>query len=412
MRGKTSNTVLTAANGFIPAAGAITLDFIFRPFEYLDLTRLYEHYSVIIDLFIFILIFVGISQVTLAKRYPGRGGRAVIAGIGILLAIAMVMAEQRFGFNIKSFGPIAACILILLIGIVIYQLLHYAGMTRLRAAALAFIAIFLTMLAMVPNLFTWFDETMPFLSVILVMIFLLAVVGVASSLWAHGGGTKVFKERLQQARASEPERKREREAVNKEARFIKHRVKPIAKKAAKGSEEILEDLESVEDAIRRYGHIPKERRIIIDQINKIIPKEHELKKSIQNLRIRNDQLLRLDTSLFSEKSRQKLKEMSHDEKTLLKKELRDEVERMGLEKRALEIEEALSQHIDNVSRNLSDTISQLDNGQIQEALGSINNAITSEKGISEQAKEVQKLERKLLGLTKRDVRIEKRMNSN
>lgn len=90
-----------------------SLDEFFHPFEYFDLSRTYEQFASIIDLTIYLLIFVGLARVTLSRRFPGPGGRAISVGIGLSLAITMVVAEQPFGFNLRSFGPIAAGILFL-----------------------------------------------------------------------------------------------------------------------------------------------------------------------------------------------------------------------------------------------------------------------------------------------------------
>jgi hypothetical protein len=66
----------------------------------------YNTYSLIIDLLIYTLLFVGISQVTLGRHFPSRGGKAVSVALGLALAIGLVTSEQAMGFNLRSFGPL------------------------------------------------------------------------------------------------------------------------------------------------------------------------------------------------------------------------------------------------------------------------------------------------------------------
>ena len=100
------------------AAAPLTVEDLFRPFEYLNLTEVYDHYSALIDFFIYTLIFVGLAQATLARLYEGRGGRAVSIGVGLSLATAAVMAEETYHFSLKSFGPYATTLTILALGCV------------------------------------------------------------------------------------------------------------------------------------------------------------------------------------------------------------------------------------------------------------------------------------------------------
>ena len=58
-------------------------DILFWPYQYLELSSLYDHYQGLIDMTIYVLIFVGAAQVTLGQRFPGNGGRAISIGTGL-----------------------------------------------------------------------------------------------------------------------------------------------------------------------------------------------------------------------------------------------------------------------------------------------------------------------------------------
>jgi len=65
--------ILFTFNSSIILAEENILNTFFKPFEDLDIAGLYDNYSVIIDLIIFLTIFLGLSQAVLSKKFQGRG---------------------------------------------------------------------------------------------------------------------------------------------------------------------------------------------------------------------------------------------------------------------------------------------------------------------------------------------------
>lgn len=274
-------------------------DRVFVPFKYLDLSSVYAAYAGIIDFFIYSLIFVAVAQVTLGRRFAGSGGRAISIGTGLTLAVAMLIAEKTFDFNIQSFGPLAVAIVILLLGIMIYKLLHHAGMGGLRAGSATYIALFLTALAVTPEFLGWIAEAMPLLGLALIIALVLAVFGAASLLWPSGRGG--LEAKLRRTKAEPRPNPSDQETFSREAKYIKHRIRPITKKAVKGTETILKDLGSIQKAITQFGKNPEARRVIINQISRVMPKQHQVQIRIESVKQLSNRILRLDNAIFSNK---------------------------------------------------------------------------------------------------------------
>jgi len=185
---KQTSTVLTAIillllTFDLALAAPLTAEDLFRPFEYLNITQTYDRYSALIDLFIYILVFVGLAQATLAHHYGNTGGRAVAIGAGTCLAVAMVIAEETYHFSIKSFGPFAASLLILILGLMVFTTLHRAGMPTIPSGSVAYLLGFFSIYAVAPELFNWLNETMPLLGAGTVIGLLLGVFGALSAFW-------------------------------------------------------------------------------------------------------------------------------------------------------------------------------------------------------------------------------------
>ena len=56
----------------VAPVSASVVDDLFSPFDGVDFSRPYDQYSSIIDLIIYAIMFVGLSQATLGKRFEGR----------------------------------------------------------------------------------------------------------------------------------------------------------------------------------------------------------------------------------------------------------------------------------------------------------------------------------------------------
>lgn len=393
----------------IAAAQTSMASQIFAPLEYLNLAQTYDHYAAVIDLFLYALIFIGVAQAALGPRFTGHGGKAICAGIGLTLAIAMAIAEKQYRFSLKSFGPIASGIVILLFGIMIYRLLHHTGLTRTGALSISYAFMFLAVHGAAPGFVKWLQSQLPFM-------YLIALIGLLASFYFAFTSLRPelfrqhrFEDKLRQAHANEPEHKRQRETVGKETGFIKGWLKPKARNTYSESVQIENDLQSVADAIKKHGQDPESRALILQRMGEVAPKGQELLKTVRDLRDLTERLLRADVELFGEKNRQRLAAMMPQDKELWAKELHDEVDRIGFEKKTGQLEGAIESMVLRVGQCLKRAAELLREGRVGESWQKIQNALKVEKDASGIAQKLKKLEKLILSLAKRDYRIEKQL---
>ncbi|MBS3108539.1 hypothetical protein J4409_01580 [Candidatus Woesearchaeota archaeon] len=95
--------------GFLPGFGGL--------FE------LYYEYAQWFDFFIFLLIFLGLGKFAFGSHFK-EGGKAIYVGLGIFLALALVLWEARTGIVlIEMFGPLIPVFLAVLVFFVMYKYL-------------------------------------------------------------------------------------------------------------------------------------------------------------------------------------------------------------------------------------------------------------------------------------------------
>jgi len=379
------------------------LDRILRPFTFIDI-RMIDSYQMPVSLFIYTLLFVGAAQASLGNRFPGRAGRAMSVGMGIMLSVSLVAMETRLGFSLlKQLGPWALGIVCLLCGIVVFRLLRFAGMTAPSAAAASFISLTLTAFAVVPEFFVRIEKANPFLIGIVSIALLLSVIVLLSRGAQVHGRHNPFEKRLRQLRNAHFGIDRRKVLLKEDEKLLKAQIRPVSRKTVKGCQEILQDLQNIEKTIRKYADVPEARRLILTKIGRILPKEHELRRKIQGLRLMTEQVLRRDSSLLSQGPHERAQGEPHTkEQKILEKELENETGRADIEKRLVELEEGFNRYETEVQDLLIRAAGLLQAGQVEKALAAIHDTIACEKTALEIAEKIEGMEKRLLALVKHD----------
>jgi len=131
------------------------LDNLFAPLRDLNIVQFYATNHYWVDFFIFLFVFIPIARFTVGRRFGGREGKVLATAIGIVLALSLALIEKRIGFNLQSFGPIAAAIIIFLVGSVIFHLVKSFGTGIGPAGSISLILTYFLLRATVPNFFLW-----------------------------------------------------------------------------------------------------------------------------------------------------------------------------------------------------------------------------------------------------------------
>ncbi|RMF55119.1 hypothetical protein D6745_03115 [Candidatus Woesearchaeota archaeon] len=286
-----------------------------------DPAELYKDYGPFIDFVIYLIIFIGLTRTVFDRVYGTKGGsKAISIGLGIAMSIGLSVWGK---FRIGDFGPIVALILILLVGIVLFNLLRKAGL-GIGSAAFAFLIVYFILKGALPDVFVWLEQKIPWLGPILgflVFVCVFLAIGAVLKKITGGGpfsghsgprrsfrdhiGEEMNKQRIKQARKDAKRAERELESAKKDEEKEKHELRDfekLEKKEKRELHEIERDLNVIRDAIHKYGESPEDRAKIITKIHEIFsdaqelqghtPKMQELLKEIEALEqeaVRNEE---------------------------------------------------------------------------------------------------------------------------
>ena len=111
-----------------------------------DVLYVYEIYSGWVDFFLFLLIFLGLTQAVFEGSHLRSQQKSLSIGISLALSFALVSWERYNGINLLSFGPIALLIFLLLLYYVIFEFLRKIGTGPWAAGAISYVIAYITLM--------------------------------------------------------------------------------------------------------------------------------------------------------------------------------------------------------------------------------------------------------------------------
>jgi len=395
----------------VSAWGGSLIDDVLAPFGGIDISSTYDAYSSFIDFVIYAILFVGISQATLGKRFQGRGGKAVVSAIGMVLALGLAISERTLGFNLRSFGPLAAGLFIFLVGFCLYLAIKTMGVGGVSAGSIALVVTYFSIRAVAPSFFDWMMGN-PYTSWIHAVLVIAVIISAyrVIRLILPGKNINLGKEAkglLGQAGKAPKEMMDRIRAEKQEKNFIEARLEKIIEAADKTSRQILEDLEEMKKLIEEFGATAKGQFLIGKKMEILSPKEHQVLKSFASLKQMVQKLSKFDWQNY-EKLKDEYRKMTAKARKQVEDEFRDEWRKIGAEKEITRLEEAIAKYDQNFTHAVRMVMASLKANRQRDALVWIDEAIKWEKGVQKSLQEIEELEKKLVKYTKWEIKDEKR----
>ena len=233
--------------------------------------EVYQNFAPFIDAGLYLIIFLGLTKISLGKLWKGRDAKAIktlMVGISLVLALSLALFEAQYGFNISTFGPLAAIILIAVLGYALWGGLNelQVGDPMLRAAG-AYIVVYYSLLAVVPSAMSWINTNIPILAGILALIgavftiyIIIAIIMWIISLFGTADTAKAAAEAREAA--SKQAEEKSKPAPTTEAGKKKRDAEEKAKKKKKDDEEAKKKARDVTELKAAEGFLIKSREAI------------------------------------------------------------------------------------------------------------------------------------------------------
>ncbi len=308
-----------------------------------DIPYIYDRYAVGVDFVLAFLFFLGVSQVTLGKRFTGKGGSLLTVAVSLLLSVGLSVAESRLRFSLASFGPIAIFFLLFIVGLVLYQLARHLGFHASTALSLVFVMTYFSIQAVSPSIMDFVHQRAPWLRTTLFCVFVFAAGKLLYSIF-HTIFSKSSITSLASKIEANPEFTRQ---IERDVEFEEHENKSskkqekLSKKSRGDSEDILQRIVSVLRILETEGVTPFAGKKIADKLVSIADSEHQIEKRMKQLESANADLKRVDADHLTQ-LRDRMSRAQGKEKERLQREIELESEKLRLHQAV----ETLGQRID------------------------------------------------------------------
>jgi len=391
----------------VSTVSANLLTEILSPFETTNFSDIYDSYSSIIDFIIYTVLFVGLSQVTIGKRFESKGGKAVVVAIGLVLAIGLTISESYMGFNLRSFGPLAATLFIFLVGFVIFLGIKSAGMEPIGAVSITLVLTYFSIRSVSPSFFDWMisNKYLSWLHSVILIAVLISVYKIFRLFFSRKEESKesksdgFFKNIVSKPTDFISQLKEEKDELS----FIKKKLEKITEEAGKDSKQIIKDLLELKKFIKEFGNSDKGKELISKKVESIIPKERKVHLRIQTLREMVQKISNFDIQNF-ENLQNVYKSLSSSEKKNVEKGLKTEWKKINIEKQMLRLEVAIKKYDQLFRHHLELLIVSLRSNKIKSAVEQIDETIKIEKSLLAVLQQMEQLEKRLESFTKKEIK--------
>ncbi|VGO12651.1 hypothetical protein PDESU_01204 [Pontiella desulfatans] len=361
------------------------------PFAGWNLAATYDRYYALFDLIIYCTIFIALCQAVFGTRFRGRPGKALATALGIMLGTGLAISEAQFGWNLRMAGGLAAIIMLILFGLLLFHLLHQLGMKWDTAALVAYIIIYLLTAGIYPKVL----RDAPALVLIAAIAFLVCTWKLIMRLWPHGkpGNDAGFVAML--------DRKREKSEVKQIAK-TQGRELPEAQKEDRRIEKTLKGLKT------ELEHSNPDFKEVAQATAAIAHKTDDVIRTLDKVRIMDRRLRNFDWHELQQ-LREYCKELGEDDRKKLQQQILLERKKI-LEEHAIEqmLKTAETRHRE--LRRQIDTVATHAQAQSQpQTLSAVVTALRMEQQLNGELKQIKKAERKLKSLTRLKLKDEKKV---
>jgi hypothetical protein len=359
------------------------------PFALWDISATYDHYSAFFDLAIYTAIFVALAQSVYGLRFQGRPGRILSSAVGLGLAISLTLAEEQFGWNLRAAGPIAAVILLVLVGVLILHVMLKAHVAWRLAAPLTYVLLYMFVRALSPELFDMILDRAPFIHLLSAVILLVCVWQFGVALWP-GGGKSTGRSWGDGGIVSPDTQDRERREIRIERR-VRRNWLPHARRSARNLDH---NLRSIKKALSEPEPPWAD---IQNALTRASNESNEIDQIIQRIQYLDDRLRNFDW--------RELRELESHHNELGREDQRKLKAQIHLERRKIHREHAIKDAMDRtrkLHRQFQKTLNQAINAcsyqNATAAQRAITQAIQIEDAQKKELKSLQKAETRLIAL--------------
>ena len=377
------------------------------PLEQIKPSQVLSQYSEWIYFVLVLVFFVSLSGIALRKHFEKPYVKPLIIAVGLMLTFSVFRYRGRLTAIFEGYGILGTILLVVVVGVIPFGLARGFGLPGGKAFYLTYILFYIISWVKFPEMYHILaDNNLGLLNLVFLIVFVVAIFKVVK----FGKLPSLGSSNLAGRSPLRPEISREIEVEGDESRLVKKQAGKMTKIEIRSIEDMAEALAEIQQIIGTHkNNLPKEERERIAHILKDISKKEELfNKSVQNLRKLFQRIDIIDLKELQE-LKERLGKVDDKEKQIVKAEIREEEEKIRIEKMILEYETRLGQYLNSFNGFLMQAVDHIRGSPYPyDANAPLVRARVVLKDILEMAKGTKALEEKLIRLTKSEKKLLKK----
>jgi hypothetical protein len=369
------------------------------PLEQIKPSEILSQYSEWIYFTLVLVFFVSLSGIALRKHFDKPYVKPLIISVGLMLTFSVFRYRGRLTAIFEGWGILGSILLVVIVGVIPYGLARGFGMSGSRAFYLTYILFYILSWVKFPEIYQILaDNNLGIINLGLLVLFFVAIFKVVK----FGKLPSLGSPKLEGSNPLRPEISREIEIEGDENRLVKRQAEKMTKIEIRTIGDMAEALAEIQQIIETHrNNLPKEERERIAHILKEISKKEKLfNKSVQNLRKLFQRIDVIDLKELQE-LKERLAKVDDKQRQIVKTEIREEEEKIRIEKSILDYETRLGQYLNSFNGFLMEAVGHIRGSPYPyDANAPLVRARVVLKDIFEMAKEIKVLEEKLVSLTK------------
>jgi len=377
---------------------------LFGPLEGLNVAQLYDKYHSGIDLFLYMFVLVVACRAALARMFPDQYGRRLGTAVGVVLAISLAAVEHTLGFSIRSFGPIAAGLLILMVALVVYSMMRRVGADHAASSSTALIVTYFSMRAVMPGFFLWAQENQwaNYLHSLLVLSILIALWRVIHVLFSSHDMSAVKRAVQKVSENSRGFIDVSRKQDTREWGVVQNQLRTLTLTGKRECKKVIKILEEIMHHIRQGGSDKQVAEAVCKALNDLKAREHILISELARIQAVDAQLVRLDLNQYKNLKRE-YQRMSRPQQAECKRMFSEERQKLGAEQAIQKFAARAEAYAVQFDRCVDSACQCLEAGRAKDSEGWVEKAVEQEREAEKLIDDMRKQEKWLLRLLEKQV---------
>ena len=384
---------------------------LFFPLDRIQPSQILSQYSEWIYFTLILVFFISISGITLRRHFDKPYVKPLIVAVGLMLTVGVFRFKGQLTKVFEGWGILGTILVVFIAATIPYGLCRGFGLARGKAFYLTYILFYIISWVQFSHVYHALgDKNLGLLNLGLLILFIISLFKMMkfrkslSTMATDFKNTGPFRSEIDH----------EIEEEGREIRALKRTGERVTKIEIHTVEDMAESLAEIQRIVESHrNNLPREERLRIARIlQEISSKEKILNSCFDSVRKLFGQLGTADSNQLKE-LKGRMAKTNGKELKILKAEIKDEEEKLRIEKMILELEQKLGQHVNIFNERLDLSLQQIRNSSYPyNAKPYLVKTRLILKDISEILKETKMLEGKIIKLTKLEKRLLKKEREN